>query len=110
MPLNRPTVLVIETDSVLSQLLCLGLQRAGYDVLLAADHATALTMLAAQPVDLIFVDLFLPDQEEAAVYDAIREVSTAPILMTSMLPPSPQSNINVTFSPKPFSLHEWGKG
>ncbi len=54
-------VLVVEDEPDNAALLRIILQSAGYDVLLAADIATARSLLAGGPPDLVILDLVLPD-------------------------------------------------
>jgi DNA-binding response OmpR family regulator len=60
MPASR--ILLVEDDAVLCDLLWRNLRARGYDVLLAHDAQVALTSLRAAPVDLMILDINLPDQ------------------------------------------------
>ncbi len=60
----RATVLVVDDEDVILDVLrtLLG-RRAGHDVVLAHDRDEALAVLAARPVDLVLLDLFLAGED-----------------------------------------------
>ena len=55
----------------------------GYDVRVSGDGATALAALAHDPVDLVILDLGLPDMDGNDVIAAIRGWSQVPVLVLS---------------------------
>jgi len=57
----RNRILVVEDERNLQQLYRMELEDEGYDVVTAADGASALRRLADEPVDLVVLDLALPD-------------------------------------------------
>lgn len=59
-PEPRGTVLVVEDEDIVRELVVHVLQRAGYRVAAAANGSTALTALREHPVDLILTDLRMP--------------------------------------------------
>jgi len=73
-------LLVVEDDPSISEPLCTGLRREGFDVIHAATGAEA---LAAGPVDLVLLDLGLPDLDGQVVCREIRAVSGVPIIVVS---------------------------
>ena len=56
-----PTVLVIDDEPPIRRLLRVGLSTQGYSLLEAPDGGTALTLLKRERVDLVILDLGLPD-------------------------------------------------
>jgi len=54
-------ILVVEDEMNLQQLYCMELEEEGYEVVTAANCRSALTRLAAEAVDLVLLDLALPD-------------------------------------------------
>ncbi len=60
MPAN--TILLVEDDAVLRDLLWRNLRARGHEVRLAEDAGQALAELRASPVDLVVLDINLPDQ------------------------------------------------
>jgi two-component system phosphate regulon response regulator PhoB len=56
----KPTILVVEDEAALVTLLRYNLERAGFEVLDAADGEEALLVLDERPVDLVLLDWMLP--------------------------------------------------
>ena len=73
-------LLLVEDDSTISDPLIEGLRREGFDVELAATGATA---LSAAPVDLVLLDLGLPDLEGRVVCQELRAASNVPIIVVT---------------------------
>ncbi len=75
------TVLVVEDEQKIRELLRGYLERAGYSVLTTGSGAEALTLAASALPDLIVLDLGLPDVPGETVARAIRQRAEIPILM-----------------------------
>ena len=60
MPRNHKTILVVEDEKDLSDLITYNLQRNGYDFLAAADGQAALDLAMKEQPDLVLLDLMLP--------------------------------------------------
>jgi DNA-binding response OmpR family regulator len=75
------TVLVVEDERKLRDLLRSYLERDGYAVVSAATGADALQLVATAHVDLVILDLGLPDITGEAVAAEVRATSTVPIVM-----------------------------
>ena len=75
------TVLVVEDDRKLREVLRSYLERSGMTVLTAASGAEGLALASAGSVDLIVLDLGLPDISGEEVVREIRSTSTLPILV-----------------------------
>jgi two-component system, OmpR family, KDP operon response regulator KdpE len=76
-------VLVVDDDTQLLRALRINLRARQYDVDLAPDGATALSVAARFPPDLVILDLGLPDMDGVEVVHALRGWSSAPILVLS---------------------------
>jgi two-component system alkaline phosphatase synthesis response regulator PhoP len=75
------TILVVDDESKIVQLVRDYLERAGFAVLTARDGKTALsTAIRARP-DLIVLDLGLPEMDGLDVTRELRKSSNAPIIM-----------------------------
>ncbi|MEV4123020.1 response regulator transcription factor [Micromonospora sp. NPDC049645] len=74
-------VLVVEDDSSIREVTALGLRRAGFRVDTATDGRQALATFRAHPVDLIVLDVMLPELDGLEVCREIRRTSQVPILM-----------------------------
>ena len=61
MPPVRPVVLVVEDEVALADMLRRALERAGYGVVTATDGATGLACVEAGDIDLVLLDLILPE-------------------------------------------------
>ena len=57
---QRPRILVVEDNPINIQVVESFVERAGYEVLIAEDGATALAMVQSAAPDLILMDLQLP--------------------------------------------------
>ncbi len=68
-----PRLLIVEDQIPLLESLTRGLREEGYEVLPAATVAEGLVHLHAQPVDVIVLDLMLPDRDGLSL---IRELRT----------------------------------
>lgn len=73
-------LLLVEDDATISEPLAEGLRREGFEVVVAATGADA---LAAAPVDLVLLDLGLPDLEGRVVCQELRAVSSVPIIVVT---------------------------
>ncbi|HEY1488935.1 MAG TPA: response regulator [Micromonosporaceae bacterium] len=67
-----PRILVVDDDPQLLRAMRINLTARGYDVVLAADGASALAAATKQPPDLVIVDLGLPDMDGVEVIEGIR--------------------------------------
>jgi two-component system KDP operon response regulator KdpE len=76
-------VLVVDDDRQLLRALRITLTARGYDVLLAADASSAIATATRTPPDLVILDLGLPDMDGAAVIEALRGWSSAPVIVLS---------------------------
>lgn len=74
-------ILVVEDDRAISESLQVGLARHGFDVEVVGDGAGALR--SADGVDLVLLDLGLPDLDGSEVCRRIRESSSVPIIVVS---------------------------
>jgi DNA-binding response OmpR family regulator len=78
---GRARLLVIEDDPRLQELLRQELSAAGHDVLVAGTGADGLITALDEPVDLVLLDLNLPDVDGIEVAERLRADHDVPILM-----------------------------
>jgi two-component system chemotaxis sensor kinase CheA len=81
-------ILVVDDALTVRELQRSILERAGFDVRTASDGMQALTMLAAEPVDLVLTDVEMPNLDGFGLTEAIRgkpELANIPILILSSL-------------------------
>ena len=85
---NKKTVLVVEDDPFLSNLLKTRFERAGINVLRAGDGEEALKVLSATKPDLVMLDIIIPKKSGFEVLEAIREtlsLKDLPVIIVSNL-------------------------
>ncbi len=85
---NKKTVLVVEDDPFLSNLLKTRFERAGINVLRAGDGEEALRILGTTQPDLTMLDIIIPKKSGFEVLEAIREnpsLKDMPVIIVSNL-------------------------
>ena len=70
------TVLVVDDDPNIQRVLTFTLKQEGFEVLLAADAATALSTLADSKADLVLLDVTLPETDGYELVAKIRASET----------------------------------
>jgi two-component system KDP operon response regulator KdpE len=66
---ERTRVLVVDDEPAICRALSIALTRAGYDVLTAQSGDAALSMLASERVDVMVIDLRIPDTRGDVVFE-----------------------------------------
>ena len=79
--LMAKTVLIVEDDRNIADLLRLYLEKEGFEVTMADRGDEALKQFKAAPPNLILLDLMLPKLDGLSVCQQIREFSNVPIVM-----------------------------
>jgi two-component system, OmpR family, response regulator ResD len=82
----RRTVLVVDDEPTIAEVVSRYLERAGYDAVSAADGAAALRMAAERRPDLVVLDLMLPEIDGLEVLRRLRAgggARTPVILLTA---------------------------
>jgi DNA-binding response OmpR family regulator len=77
----EPTVLVVDDEPTVTEVVSIYLERAGYRVAVAADGETALGILEGQSPDLVVLDLMLPDVGGLEITRWLRARGDIPIIM-----------------------------
>lgn len=80
----QPIVLIIDDEVQIRRFLRAGFELEQFTVLEAENAETGLRMATLRPVDLIVVDLGLPDRDGATVVERVRSWSTVPIIVLSV--------------------------
>ena len=75
------SVLVVEDDKNIAELLQLYLEKEGYTVTLAADGGEGVSKFRSVKPDLVLLDLMLPVMDGWGVCRTIRAESQTPIIM-----------------------------
>jgi PAS domain S-box-containing protein len=72
--MTHTTILVVEDNPITRKMARVALSAERYDVLEAADGATALALVKSNPPDLILQDLLLPDMDGVDLVRRLRDV------------------------------------
>ena len=79
--MNSNTILIVEDEPNIAEVVSLYLRRAGFQVRLAGDGLSAIASLEEQLPDLLILDLMLPGVDGLALTRWLRERSDVPIIM-----------------------------
>lgn len=107
----QPRILVVEDEEFLRSLLQVSLEKEGYAVLTASDGVKAMQIFNATPIDLILLDVIMPNMDGFEVCAQIRKRSDVPIVMLTALN-SPDDTVEGfelgadDFISKPFTFKE----
>jgi len=77
-------ILLVDDEPQIRRFLDISLRAQGYHVLLAANGQSGLDLLATQGVDLVILDLGLPDRDGHEVLRALREWSPVPVIVLTV--------------------------
>ena len=77
----RQTILVVDDEPSIREVVTLYLQRAGYSVIVAADGQAALEALERHAPDLVVLDLMLPRVDGLEITRQLRARGETPIIM-----------------------------
>ncbi len=77
-------VLVIEDDVQIRRFLRAGLEMAGFNIIEADNAGEGLRLATLHPIDLVMVDLGLPDADGGTVVERLRQWSQIPIIVLSV--------------------------
>jgi DNA-binding response OmpR family regulator len=83
---NAKKILVAEDDEVTRQLMCMTLERQGFEVLTAEDGIQAYEFALIQRPDLIITDVSMPGADGAHFVRRVRdtrEIAETPIIVTT---------------------------
>lgn len=108
---RQHTVLVVDDEETLRQMLEYNLRREGFRVLTAGDGAEALRLAFDERPDLLILDIMLPGMSGFDVCRAVRRQLTVPILMLSAREEEIDKVLGLElgaddYLTKPFSLRE----
>lgn len=104
------TVLVVDDQASIRELLRLVLLRLGHDVITAADGEEALAVARAHRPALVVSDVAMPRKNGLELLQDLAaepRLRNTPVLLTSAVPPEQVADAPVfRFVPKPFRLEE----
>ena len=107
------TILCIDDEESIRRLVQVALEGAGYRVLIAESGQHGLRLLEHQEVDLILVDIFMPDMDGLEVIQLLRKTRPASKIIAITGKPGATNNLDIAKHlgahdtlMKPFSLQE----
>lgn len=93
---RNPLVLVVDDDAMNRDLLCRRLARMGYDTCAAANGPDALALVGSRDLDLVLLDVQMPDMSGLEVLLTIRQQHSSSRLPVLMVTAKTQSEDIVT--------------
>lgn len=84
-PPNNISILVVDDEEPLCHLLQISLQRQGYQVFIARNGREALDVATVQKVDLILLDVMMPEMDGFTTCLELRKQSDVPVVMLTAL-------------------------
>ncbi|WP_077611336.1 response regulator [Clostridium sp. Marseille-P2415] len=79
----RECILVVEDDAQIRSFICYSLRQAGFRYVTAHTAQEALEHLVSQQIDIMLLDLGLPDFDGMDVIKKVREWSNLPVIVVS---------------------------
>jgi DNA-binding response OmpR family regulator len=77
------TILIIDDDATIRGVIRLYLEDAGYTVLEATDGKAGMRIFSGSPVDLVILDIFMPEKDGIETIQEIREAGDCKVLAIS---------------------------
>ncbi len=109
---DSATILLVDDEESVQKLLTYPLERDGYRVVQARDGDEALARFAAEPVDLVVLDVMLPRLDGLEVCKRLRARSMVPIIMLTARDDELDKVLGLElgaddYITKPFSIREF---
>ena len=79
--MNNKTILVVEDEASIAEVVSLYLKRAGYNVQIASDGKKAMNIFERQAPDFVILDIMLPEVDGLSLTRWLRDRSDVPIVM-----------------------------
>jgi DNA-binding response OmpR family regulator len=79
--MDKKSILIVEDESSIAEVVALYLQRANFHTLAAADGKTAMLMLDQKIPDLVILDIMLPEVDGLSLIAWLRDRSSVPIII-----------------------------
>jgi len=109
---DSSTILLVDDEESVQKLLTYPLERDGFRVVPARDGEEALRLFAAEPVDLVVLDIMLPKLDGLEVCKRLRAESSVPIIMLTARDDEFDTVLGLElgaddYITKPFSIREF---
>ncbi len=79
--MDKRSILIVEDEPSIAEVVALYLKRAGFETLHAPDGLTARTLLESQTPDLGIIDVMLPELDGFSLTRGLRDRSDMPIIL-----------------------------
>ena len=108
---EKKTILIVDDEQKIVDLLVHNLRREGYNTIEANDGQTAINMAIEQKPDLILLDVMIPRVDGLSVCKKIKNIYNVPILMVSAKDAELDKIVGLElgaddYITKPFSVRE----
>jgi len=106
---ERATILIVDDEASIAELLAQVLDEAGYDVLTASDGRTGLTMSKLLHPEMVLTDYMMPELDGAQLVRELRRnpaTRDIPTVLMSCARPGGDELRGVPFLAKPFDLED----
>lgn len=105
------TVLVVDDEQAIADIIKFNLEREGYEVLTAKDGRDALNTLADNSVNLVLLDVMMPEMDGFTCLKEIRKDSKVPVIMLTAKEEEVDKVLGLELGAddyvvKPFSMRE----
>ncbi len=109
--MNVPSVMVVDDETPIRQIVRRYLEADGYKVVEAADGPEALERLSASPIDVVILDVMMPGMDGLEVLRRLRAVSDVYVIMLTAKTEEVDRLVGLTvgaddYITKPFSPRE----
>jgi len=109
---DSSTILLVDDEDSVQKLLTYPLERDGFRVVSARDGEEALRRFAAEPIDLVVLDIMLPKIDGLEVCKRLRAESSVPIIMLTARDDEFDTVLGLElgaddYITKPFSIREF---
>ena len=84
-PRRKLKILLVDDEPDTRQLVTMMVEKAGHKIQTTGHGKAALTLLQYEKVDMILLDILMPEIDGMSVLETVRQVSTAPVLMLTAL-------------------------
>jgi DNA-binding response OmpR family regulator len=109
---NPATILLVDDEEAVQKLLTYPLERDGYRVVSARDGDEALSRFGEEPIDLVVLDVMLPQMDGLEVCKRLRATSHVPIIILTARDDEVDKVLGLElgaddYITKPFSIREF---
>ncbi|HEX7352742.1 response regulator transcription factor [Brachybacterium sp.] len=82
---STPLVLVVDDEEQMTAIIAFALETQGLRTVVAADARSARRLLESEPIELVVLDVMLPDESGVELCRSLRETSDVPVILLTAL-------------------------